>query len=99
MFLEILCKKNLVQQNFHPQFRAIRRIGKGVTACVYEADRLRDHKPVAIKSFKKSVYFASDNGKGKVEIFLIQEAFIKEMQILSELSHPGIGAYNGVFES
>jgi hypothetical protein len=61
----------MVQLNFHPQFRAIRRIGRGVTACVYEAIRLRDQKQVEIKSFKKSVYFSSDNGKGKVIIYLI----------------------------
>lgn len=37
-----------------------------MTACVYNAINLANGREVAIKSFKRSVYFAQDNGNGKV---------------------------------
>lgn len=48
-------------------YRAIKKIGKGVTASVYKAIRLTDRKEVAVKSFKKDIYFNVDSGRGKVK--------------------------------
>ncbi len=42
-----------MQEGFHEIYRAIKKIGKGVTASVYKAIRLTDQKEVAVKSFKK----------------------------------------------
>lgn len=42
-----------MQEGFHEIYRAIKKIGKGVTASVYKAFRLTDQKEVAVKSFKK----------------------------------------------
>ena len=43
-----------------------------MTACVYNALNLANGKEVAIKSFKRSVYFAQDNGNGKVLTLLFR---------------------------
>lgn len=59
----ILEKKYIVQLGFKEGFKAIKILGKGVTATVYKACRFRDQVEVAIKSFKRSVYFAAENGK------------------------------------
>lgn len=56
-------KEYLVQLGFRDGFKAIKILGKGVTATVYKALRFRDQSDVAIKSFKRSVYFATENGK------------------------------------
>lgn len=55
-----------MQLGFHTSFKANKKIGKGMTACVYNAVNLANGKEVAIKSFKRSVYFSQDNGNGKV---------------------------------
>lgn len=55
-----------MQLGFHTSFKAIKKIGKGMTACVYDAINFANGKEVAIKSFKRSVYFEQDNGNGKV---------------------------------
>lgn len=52
-----------MQLGFRDGFKAVRILGKGVTATVYKATRYRDQNDVAIKSFKRSVYFAAENGK------------------------------------
>jgi hypothetical protein len=36
-FSKILGRKFIVQLGFHTSFKAIKRIGKGMTACVYNA--------------------------------------------------------------
>jgi len=56
-------KKYIVQLGFHESFKAVKILGKGLTATVYKAMSFRDKKDVAIKSFKRSVYFATPNGK------------------------------------
>jgi hypothetical protein len=43
----------LNQRNFHDLFKAKKKIGKGAFATVYLAERLIDHKMVAIKAFSK----------------------------------------------
>ena len=45
--------KYILQDGFHEIYRAVKKIGKGVTASVYKALRLTDRKEVAVKSFKK----------------------------------------------
>jgi len=57
---------------FHTSFKAIKKIGKGMTACVYNALNYANGKEVAIKSFKRSVYFEQDNGNGKVTQNLVR---------------------------
>lgn len=52
-----------MQLGFRDGFKAVKILGKGVTATVYKATRYRDQNDVAIKSFKRSVYFAAENGK------------------------------------
>ena len=55
MFGRILSSKYIVQLGFHTAFKAIKKIGKGMTACVYNALSFATGKEVAIKSFKRSV--------------------------------------------
>ena len=69
-FGRILSRKYIVQLGFHTSFKAIKKIGKGMTACVYNAVSFATGKEVAFKSFKRSVYFAQDNGNGKVPLSL-----------------------------
>ena len=73
-------KKYIVQKGFHTSYKAVKRIGKGVTACVYCAQRFLDGKEVAIKSFKRSVYFASDHNNGKVIRLLDSDCLQKIVQ-------------------
>lgn len=47
-----------MQTGFREGFKAVKILGKGVTATVYKACRFRDQCDVAIKSFKRSSYFA-----------------------------------------
>lgn len=51
-----------------------------MTASVYKAVDLTDRKEVAVKSFKKDIYFAMDNGRGKVCFFLYSGGFLKRIQ-------------------
>ena len=67
-FGELLGTKYIFQDGFHDIYRAIKKIGKGVTASVYKALRLTDRKEVAVKSFKKELYYSIDNGRGKVNM-------------------------------
>jgi len=46
-------EKRINQRNFHKLFKAKKKIGKGAFATVYLAERLRDHKLVAVKAFSK----------------------------------------------
>lgn len=46
-------EKRINQRNFHKLFKAKKKIGKGAFATVYLAERLRDHKMVAVKAFSK----------------------------------------------
>lgn len=59
--LELQQKIN--QRNFHKLFKAKRKIGKGAFATVYLAERLRDHKMVAVKAFSKEKQYSSDKGR------------------------------------
>ena len=68
MFGRILGRKFIVQLGFHTSFKAIKKIGKGMTACVYNAVNYANGREVAIKSFKRSVYFTQDNGNGEVPL-------------------------------
>lgn len=52
-----------MQIGFHDSFKAVKILGKGLTATVYKATRFRDKKDVAIKSFKKKCVNATDNEK------------------------------------
>ncbi len=58
--------KYIVQLGFHNLFKAHKKIGKGMTASVYNALSYALNKEVAIKSFKRSVYFSSENNNGEV---------------------------------
>lgn len=55
-----------VQLDFHQHFRPIRKIGQGLTATVYQVNRNCDNATLAVKAFKKSIYFSSAKGKGEV---------------------------------
>lgn len=81
-------KKYIVHLGFREGFNAVKILGKGAAATVYKAIRFRDNKYVAIKSFKRSLYFSTENGKA---------SFQKEFQILSSLSHPNICSLEGVY--
>lgn len=70
-----------------------------MTACVYNAISFANGKEVAIKSFKRSVYFAQDNQNGKVIYKLIQVSFCKEFKILSLCDHKNICKMQSVFET
>jgi len=65
-FGRVLAVKYIVQLGFHVLFKAIKKIGKGMTACVYNAINFANGQEVAIKSFKRSIYFEQDKGNGKV---------------------------------
>ena len=70
-------RKYIFQDGFHEVYRAIKKIGRGVTASVYKALRLTDKMEVAVKSFKKDTYFKIDNGRGKVFISYNEGGFLK----------------------
>lgn len=88
----ILEKRYLVQLNFHKLFKAMKILGKGVTATVYKATRFQDQSFVAIKSFKRQHYFETENGNGK-------KAFQKEFKIMTEVRHKNLINFQGVYES
>ena len=69
-----------MQLGFHGSFKAISKIGKGMTACVYNAINFNNGKEVAIKSFKRSVYFKQDNGNGKVFQFIFRILFLMSLK-------------------
>jgi serine/threonine protein kinase len=46
-------ERRINQRNFHKLFKAKKKIGKGAFATVYLAERLRDHRLVAVKAFSK----------------------------------------------
>jgi hypothetical protein len=92
MFGKILGKKFIVQLGFHTSFKAIKKIGRGMTACVYNAINFANGREVAIKSFKRSVYFAQDNGNGKI-------SFQKEFRILTQINHKNLSQIYSVFET
>lgn len=92
MFGKILSRKFIVQLGFHTSFKAIKKIGKGMTACVYNAISFATGREVAIKSFKRSVYFAQDNNNGKA-------SFCKEFRMLSDSNHSNICKFEGVYET
>ena len=54
------------QLDFHQLFKPLRKIGQGLTASVYQVSRNIDSATLAVKAFKKSIYFASSGGKGEV---------------------------------
>jgi len=72
-FARVLGHKYIVQLGFHNLFKALRKIGKGMTACVYHAQCFSTGKDVAIKSFKRSAYFTSENNNGEVNKILISD--------------------------
>lgn len=51
-------ERRINQRNFHKLFKAKRKIGKGAFATVYLAERLRDHRMVAVKAFSKEKQYA-----------------------------------------
>jgi len=59
----------------HEVFRPVQRLGRGITALVYHGIRLDDNVSMAIKAFKKSTYFAFEEGKGKVMYMLFSWLF------------------------
>ena len=61
-----------------------------MTATVYKAISFRDQKDVAIKSFKRSVYFQTPNGK---------LSFQKEFKTLTNLHHRNICGLESVYET
>lgn len=79
-----------MQLGFHESFKAVKILGKGLTATVYKAISYRDRKDVAIKSFKRTVYFATPNGK---------LSFQKEFQTLASLQHKNICGLESVYET
>ena len=79
-FARELGKKYIVQKGFHKSYKAVKRVGKGATAFVYSAIRHLDGKDVAIKSFKRSAYFASDNNNGKVFLGQCRSIFRRSLR-------------------
>jgi hypothetical protein len=65
-FKKVLGRKFIAQLGFHTLFKPIRKIGRGIAACVYSAIDYTNGCEIAIKSFCKSVYFKTDNNNGKV---------------------------------
>lgn len=63
-----------------------------MTATVYKALQYSTGTDVAIKSFKRAVYFATENGNGK-------KAFQKEFKIMTQTKHPNVIQLNGVYET
>ena len=66
-FIKNLSTKYIVQLGFHDLFKAVRLLGKGGTAQVYEAYSNKDKNYFAVKAFKRSYYFGPSNPNGKVK--------------------------------
>ena len=62
----ILQRTYTTQLDFHNLFKPVKKIGHGLTATVYQIKRFLDNSTLAVKAFKKSIYFASAKGKGEV---------------------------------
>jgi calcium-dependent protein kinase len=60
-------ERRINQRNFHKLFKAKKKIGKGAFATVYLAERLRDHRLVAVKAFSKEKQYAGDKGRESLE--------------------------------
>ncbi len=71
-------------------FKAKRKIGKGAFATVYLAERLRDHKMVAVKAFSKEKQFAGEKGRDSLE---------NEIKLMRRLSHRNVMKLEGVYET
>jgi serine/threonine protein kinase len=56
-------EKMMNQRGFHSLFKPIKKIGKGNFASVYLAERLEDHKMVAVKAFSKESVYAQEKGR------------------------------------
>ena len=69
-YFRILGKTYTTQLDFHNLFQPQRKIGHGLTATVYKVTKNIDNSTVAVKAFKKSVYFATADGRGEVRIIL-----------------------------
>lgn len=78
-----------MRRGFREAFRPIIRLGKGMTAVVYKAESLLEHQDVAIKTFKRAVYF-QNHGK---------DSFKKEFEILTKLKHKNLCELIGVYET
>jgi len=69
-------------------FKAKKKIGKGAFATVYLAERLRDHRLVAVKAFSKEKQYAGDKGRESLE---------NEIKLMRRLSHSNIMRLEGVY--
>lgn len=83
-------EKRINQRNFHKLFKAKKKIGKGAFATVYLAERLRDHKMVAVKAFSKEKQYSGDKGRESLE---------NEIKLMRRLSHSNIMKLEGVYET
>ncbi len=83
-------EKKINQRNFHKLFKAKKKIGKGAFATVYLAERLRDHKMVAVKAFSKEKQYSGDKGRESLE---------NEIKLMRRLSHTNIMKLEGVYET
>lgn len=55
--------KFINQKGFHNQFKAVRKLGKGNFASVYEVSHLETGKRYAVKAFSKANVFSVQNGR------------------------------------
>ena len=65
-------------------------MGKGAFATVYLAERLRDHKLVAVKAFSKEKQYAGEKGR---------ESLMNEIKLMRRLDHNNIMRLEGVYET
>lgn len=55
--------KILNMKGFQEMFKAVRKLGRGNFATVYESERITDHQRFAVKAFSKQNSYSSKNGR------------------------------------
>lgn len=83
-------KSHFNQYGFHQQFKAIRRVGKGQFATVFEVENLENGEHLAVKAFSK----ASLNKTPKA-----MESIINEINIMRSFNHRNLQKLESVYES
>lgn len=82
--------KTLNQLGFHHEFKAIRRLGKGQFATVFEVEKLANGDRFAVKAFSKGQLLKTPKG---------MQSLINEINILRTFNHPNLQRLHGVYES
>lgn len=78
------------QKGFHERFKAIKKIGKGNFASVFEVKRIEDEKRFAVKAFSKVNTYSMPEGRDNL---------INELSVLRKIDHHNIVYLEGVYES